>query len=137
MKAVAYCMDFNLRFLTMLNVACSCFTFSTQACCDNLVTDQERGKIPGRGGNLVKRTCNSRTCSHAQKSLHSIYMAVAMNACSCAGAHTQTHDCTQQAFDRQQHAGGGQVQPLSNPQWHLHDTQVDVNPNNHTFFFYR
>lgn len=37
------------------------------------------------------------------------------NVCSGAGVQTQTDDCTQQAFDRQEHARIGQVQPLSNP----------------------
>lgn len=97
---------------------CCPLTFSTHACCDNRLADQEKGKIPGREGSLVKRICNSRTYTHAQTSLRSMHTAVGMNACSCAGthAHTQTHDCTQQAFDRQQHTGGGQVQPLSNLQ---------------------
>ena len=39
---------------------------------------------------FVKRICNSRTRVHAQTSLHSVHMAVGMNACSCAGAHTNT-----------------------------------------------
>lgn len=76
------------------SIACCSLTFSTHACCDNRLADQEKGKIPGREGNLVKRICNSRTCTHTQTSLHSMHMAVGMNACSCGGIHTHTHTNT-------------------------------------------
>lgn len=77
-------------------------------------SDQEKGKIPGREGYLV---CNSRICTHAQTGLCSILHMAEGDEFMQLCRRTQTHDCTQQqAFDRQQHAGGGQVKPLSNSQ---------------------
>lgn len=92
MKTTAGCVGLSMRFGIMFYIL---LLLSTHACCDNQLAEREKGKIPGREGNLVKRICNLRICTHAQTSLHSMHMAAGMNACSCAvvRAYTRTHDC--------------------------------------------